>query len=396
MKTKNKRGGRGFVFEIDEKPTFLDEMKTKDACFVCTSPYQIIGAIGIVKSKNLCADLYTDPAIFKLDDSLLRKLREYAVFSDIIVMDNLGQRNKRDFLSRKLRSIELTIFPEKTLSAYLPPDISYNEFYASARSSTKAAQLAVLRKRNPNIKWIVFEDGLGSYSENGRVTKVSGLRRLIEGILGWDLNDPKKMSVMVYCPELISNYEHLKGISIEQMPRIELNDENRALLSDIFSIKEEHYINERYIIFDTRRNGGVYDYLTQAEKDCLDNCYEAIREFADEDVLLKEHPKSKEKTACSLKTYPYQGLPMEVLYLNMKDLENRVLISQVSTAVFSPKMLFDCEPYVICLHHLLRENGLSVDFEGIFEKFRSTYRDPSRVVAPNSIDELKQILHNIR
>lgn len=371
-------------------------MKTRDACFICSSPYQIIGAIGIVKSKNLCADLYIAPGEYKVDDSLVKKLRDSRIFSTVIVVSLAGGSEKRDYVSRKLRSVRMTVFSEKTLSAYLPSDVSYNAFYASSRSSIKATQLAVLRKRNPNIKRVVFEDGLGSYSENGRLMEVSNLRRFIERLLGWDLDDREKMSVMVYCPELISKFEHLKGISIEQMPRLELNDENRALLSEIFSVQEVNCIQERYIIFDTKRSGGVYDHLTADEKARLDSCYEAIKESVGNNVILKEHPRSAEKTVSLLKTYPYQGLPMEVLYLNMKDLNKRVLISQVSTAVFSPKVLFDSEPIVISLHHLLRDNHLSTEFEGIFDKFRGTYRSPSRVLAPDSIEELRQMLEAIQ
>ena len=371
-------------------------METRDACFICSSPYQIIGAIGIVKGKNLCADLYISPGEYRFDESLVEKIRDSLVFSNVFIADVARGSERRDLLSRRLRSVRMTVFPEATLSAYLPPHVSYNEFYASSRSSTKATLLAVLRKRNPNIKRVIFEDGLGSYSGNGRLMEVSGLRRTIERILGWDLDNPKKMSVMVYCPELISRYDYLKDIQIEQMPRVELNEENRKLLSDIFAVQKEHYIQEQYIIFDTKRSGGVYDHLTQEEKDCLDSCYEVIKKSVGNRVILKEHPRSAEKPECLLKTYPYLGLPMEVLYLDMKDLEKRVLISQASTAIFSPKILFDCEPYVISLHHLLRENHLSVEFDDIFEKFRGTYRDPTRVVAPDSNSELEQILQGLK
>lgn len=47
MKTKNKKGGRGFVLENDEKPTLLDEMKV----------IQIMPEFGLAGAETMCENL---------------------------------------------------------------------------------------------------------------------------------------------------------------------------------------------------------------------------------------------------------------------------------------------------------------------------------------------------
>lgn len=374
----------------------MGNYQIRDACFICSSPYQVIGAIGIVRSKKLDADLYITPGQFPNYEDLVKRLRESGVFSGVYVASIEGGREKRDMLSRKIRSVKMTLFAEASLSAFLPRDVSYRSFYASSRSTLKAAMLAVLRKRDPEIRRIVFEDGLGSYSDDGRLMEASPLRRVIERVLGWDLDDHKKMSIMVYLPELLTRNDAVKDIPIAQMPRLEMNEENRRILSNIFSLKDTDCIQEKYIIFDTKRNSGISAHLSSEEKARLDEYYNIIRQYLGDSVVLKPHPRSAEASRCSLKTYPNQGVPMEVLYFSMTDLSQRVLISQVSTAIFSCKVFFDCEPTIICLHKLLKENELSKEFVSIYERFRKTYRDQERVMAPESVDELIEILKKIQ
>lgn len=362
----------------------------RDACFVCSSPYQIIGAISIVKNEKMNADLYITSE-FPGYDNIASKLRNYNLFSSVYVIDSPIFRKRG-----ALASIQITVFSEHTISKYMPKDVSYKYYFASSRSTLKAAQLSVLRRRNPNIKRVLFEDGLGSYSDSGRLlSNVSKQRKIIEKVLRWDLDDPQKMCLMVYLPELLSMPEQWKDIPVEKMPRLEMTPENQALLADVFSINQDDYISESHIIFDVKRRGGKLDLLSTDEKAILDKCYDIVVKAFNDEVICKPHPKSLEVSNCAIKVYQNQGIPMEVLYHIMNDLESRVLIAYVSTAIFTPKILFDKEPIVICLHNFFPDNEISKNFVSIYEKFRSTYRQQERVIAPSSLDDLASVINKL-
>ena len=348
-----------------------------------------MGAVGIADGLKLDADLYI-AGEFPGSRTLAEKLKKYSYFANVYVADS-----KIVSGTGKLASIKMTFFAEKAVSTYMPKDISYNRYFVTSRSTLKSSQLGVLRKRNPNITRVVFEDGLGTYSNNGSLFRVSGLRRKIEKVLRWDLDDPKKIRMMAYLPELVKVPGFLQGIKVEQMPRLQIDPKTRDLFFDIFSVEREQSIFEQYIIFDTKRRGAELDVLTQEEKDLLDSCYTLVTRYAGEDVICKPHPKSTEQPGCLMKSYDHQGVPMEVLYMDMPDLENRVLISHVSSAVFTPKIFLDCEPVVICLHKILKDSRISKNFTEIYEKFRGTYRQPERVMAPSSMEELEEMLSHI-
>lgn len=356
------------------------------ACFICTSPYQLIGAIGIAKKLDTDSDLYISGE-FPGYDVMADRLRKYDVFSGVYVADS------KDVMAKgKLASIKMTFFSEKSLSAFLPEDASYDSCYVSSRSTLKATMLGVLRKRNPDMRRIVFEDGLGTYSGKDTLIRASSTRGKIEKLLGRDLDDPSKIDIMAFLPELVSLPGALSNKEIKQQPRIELNDESRAMLADVFGTGDAQVIDEKYIIFDSKRRGDDLDLLSAEEKDIMDRCYEIVKKYAGDDVVCKPHPKSTEESSAGIKIYPNQGIPMEALYLGMNGLEDRVLVSHVSTAIFTPKIILDCEPRVICLHKILKGNVISENFTGIYEMFRNTYRDKDRVIAPESIEELEDQL----
>jgi len=349
----------------------------------------VIGAIGIASALRPDADLYIFGE-FPDYDVIAEKIRKYDIFKNVYVADD-----RRSLGSGRAASIRITFFAKKTVSSFLPENVSYKNCYVSSRSTLKSALMSVLRKRNTGMTRILVEDGMATYSEQASLFHVSGLRRRIEKFLGWDLDDPKKIRMMAYLPKLVKVPDFLPGCEVEQMPRLEATPENRDMLMDIFSIEDEQKIAERFIIFDTKRRGGQLDHLTGEEMTVMDECYDRVFQQAKEQVICKPHPKSVQKTGCAVAQYPYQGIPMEALYFNMEDLDERVLISHVSTAVFTPKIFLDREPVVICLHRILKDNAQSADFEPIFEKFKGMYRDRSRVYAPESPEEIDGIIRNL-
>ncbi len=172
------------------------------------------------------------------------------------------------------------------------------------------------------------------------------------------------------------------------MPRINLTKDTKKMLCSVFSVFDNSEIQEKCIIFDSKRNGTTL--LSQEQMTLLDQCYRVVINCVGNDnSVLKPHPRSSESCSINVKTYPNQGIPMEVLYAGMSDIQDRILVSFVSTAVFTPKILYDVEPIIICLHQIAKENQISKNFESIFEKFRGIYNNKERVLAPTSIEELE-------
>lgn len=364
------------------------DAEKRDACFLCSSPYQVIGAVSIASGTEPDADLYLFGS-FPGHEELAKRLRAHALFRSVtdVEMRQFGSNGKWTGF-RKIA------FAEKLVARFLPDGVSYRCCYVSSRSSMKSATLKVLRDREPDMLRVMFEDGMGSYSDNGNLLGTTRLRALAEKLFGWDVDAPEKTQFTVFLPELLRLPERFAGCQVTPMPRLALTGENRALLEDLFGVEETQRIAERFVVFDISRRANTR--LSETELGVLDCCYDLILRYAGrENAIVKPHPKSTGRTASELTLYPYQGLPMEVLYIGMPDLAERVLISFVSSAVFTPKILFDAEPTVICLHRLLKETVYAATFEGIYDRFRGTYREPERVCAPESFEELEELLRRL-
>ena len=86
----------------------------------------------------------------------------------------------------------------------------------------------------------------------------------------------------------------------------------------------------------------------------------------------------------------------EGLYAGLKQPEDSVLLSCVSTAALNPKFMFDQEPYIIFTFRLYHpgEQGIERD-EWMAQGILDAYEDKSRVMIPNSMEELSAMIRNI-
>lgn len=360
----------------------------REACFICSSPYQVIGAIGIQLAQQMDADIYIYGS-FPEFELLAEKLGSYSVFRHVYAV------NPREYgLTGKWRAIKETVFVHKYASRFIPSEVAYRTCYLSSRASLKTAQLKELLDRYPQMKRVFFEDGMGTYSESVKLLSVTNARRFIERLLGWKIDDPVQTSFMAYLPALVNYSTPFQDCKVMQMPRLPLDEKTQQMICDLFSVNEESEIREKVIIFDAKRHSA--SLLSTSQMELMDQCYDLVmKNLRKENIMLKPHPRSKENCSCAIKKYPYQGIPMEALYVKMPDIKDRILISFASTAVFTPKILFDIEAIVICLHRIVRDNRISKSFDPIFEKFRGTYRDSKRIIAPSSFAELESQLQKI-
>ena len=84
----------------------------------------------------------------------------------------------------------------------------------------------------------------------------------------------------------------------------------------------------------------------------------------------------------------------ELSLLNIDDIEDKCFISIYSTAIFSAKLLYDVEPYMILTIKLLKneKNEHFKTMEKIIDIFKTTYRNPNKIMIPNTKEELDECI----
>ena len=114
-----------------------------------------------------------------------------------------------------------------------------------------------------------------------------------------------------------------------------------------------------------------------------------------EDVLFCQHPRKYLENVYQFEETDGKQI-WEIQMLNMQDVDKKLFISIHSTACFTAKMLYDMEPYVILFYKLGDPivTAVTDEFEHSIELFKNSYRDPSKVMIPENIEEFKACLKN--
>ena len=360
-------------------------MNIKNAIFACTTPYQIMGAINIILADKIDADLIIF-GLFKDYESVAERIRKCRVFSDVYVVPT--ERSK----CRSQYDAGWQMIKAKSIvNEFLPRNIAYKTCYSSSRAHIKNILIHELIRRNRKLQIIIYDDGMGSYSEDSHVLNTSVTRRKIEKYLRWELFSPENVSFLIYEPLLFEKPKELNTCKVMKMPKQNENSKASEIISYVFGMTPEDNIRERVILFDPLRG---FDEERDKKLITIDKCYEIIVEkFGYENVILKEHPRSIDNTDINIKVFEKMGIPMEAIYSRMADLENRILITYASTAVYTPKMMFGVEPIVINLFKIT--DGNNSEWMEQHKKFSASYERKDRILAPDNLDELEMIITNL-
>ena len=358
----------------------------KKACFACTTPFQLIGAIAIAQRLRLETDLYLY-GMFDGYKDVAKRLNMLCIFDKVIAIEC-----ERYLNISKFRALWQSFNSRNEVKRYLSSDVDYEFYYSSSRAHPKLLLYYELRRRNPDIQYIIYDDGIGSYTSYSPLLNKTKIRYLIEWLIRRNVFEPKRTSVVTRFPLLFELPPKLQNIKVSLMPSFDLSHDNRKMLKELFNFNIDDSIKERIIVFDVFR---VLYKKTSYDLGKMDDCIcEIIREFPYDEIICKPHPRSRSVFNFQMKTYKGTGIPMEVIYSDMNDLDNRILIGNHTTALYTPKMMFNKEPFVISLHNIVWSNRPNIPH--VFEKIRSMYTNKGKIIAPKTLEDLKICLSNIK
>ncbi len=366
-----------------------------DACYFCTTPYQIIGAISLVKEKNESADLYIIGQ-FSTFNEIAKRIEKTNIFRKVIAIDEnevLGPiKNINNKIVKRLLMAKQYLKVNKIGDKIIGKDVLYNKMYSTCQAFIIRLMHFYLMEHHPNIEFIHFDDGVGSYY-NTYLFHVSFLDKVIRMILFGKKSIDYKSERILYMPQLCNKEQKRLSSSISKMPNINKSKTNINRLNFIFDFQKEDLINEKIIIFDTLKE----EVYGSDGAILLQNYYKMICSyFGNDNVIIKNHPRDKNTREDTMKYYNNYAIPSEVLYLNL-DVEKKILITVNSTAVVTPKLIMDKEPIIILLYKIMNKNSTNdANQDVFFHNFKKTYRDKNKFQIPENKNELINILDKIK
>lgn len=364
----------------------------------CTTPYQILAACAMRKD-TVHTDIYITNQ-FSGSAQLAERLRRQGMFHDVIFVD--AQKLSLEVLPAPgLRRIwtngkSLAVYLkncltlEKTVQRYLHTDYLYSTIYVS--NNAMAGRFAILHYVTKNLPFRLcyYEDGTGSYTSP----------ELLDGIPCYDrffrtLFFGRKAVNIPFIKQLFSPalYRQLQGtdMKIGKIPSPSCLPQ--GLIRDVFLNGQTVHFAEKVLIFDTMR----MEILTPEGAQKNEILFRMIEDFfGSEQVLYKRHPRDTTSENRAVRKLPAPDAPFEAI-CDQNDCSCKILAAFYSTAVFTPKLLFDQEPVVILLYRILQPYVTRhADMDTYVQAVRNLYRHPERILVPKSEAELCQCLHLLK
>ena len=205
-------------------------------------------------------------------------------------------------------------------------------------------------------------------------------------------------SIILYQPEMCRPDIHWKKI---KLPAV--NEQSNPIMCDILRSSVKNLDMIHYMQYEKRNaiylstysvEGAPFDLISLKVLELMEYV------FGEKRVVAKIHTGNtahKENFAKSFEKRLFvdrEKYIFEGLYMQLPNRGKKLIVSCISTAAIYPKFMFDEEPYVIFTYRLYdtyRQCGVERD-DWMASKVIKAYSDKSKVMIPNSFDELRQML----
>ena len=324
---------------------------------------------------------------FKSASAICQRLESSGVFEKVVLVHNKNGKSIYKFIKRIAQTI---ILPQKI--ADIVKDRNYDEIVFFSNDHLMAASLIrLVLKENTTTDFALGEDGVGSYFSDLHIPNARV--KLVLRLFGRERYLEKISSQYVYQPGLMVRKNTL---ALRRIPLPDFSGGIPTAYKTIFGMGEGTvypykekavYLQQPFI-----EDGLSEDF--KPEEAVLD-LLEAF--FSKDEFLIKLHARSKTQ-----RYEKYHHTKDDTLWEYVwceKSLENKLLITPISTAALSPKMLFGKEPVIIFTYRLfdksLTENPGYKNMIDFVMRFKDCYMDSDRIFIPQNLQELRGILETL-
>lgn len=355
--------------------------------YYCTTPFQIIVALdihvnGSFRKSETDHSTIVIVDIFKDSKVIAERLSDEHIFDEVFVVKEEAHKSKKGACAKYTQIAKDTLLP-KTLIRYQfgqnAKDI-INRKYDVIISSVFCHPVAALLTINPESDFVMMDDGLASYYGDwtSRIRSKSYLRLLRVRNKGRDISKPSSLYVMrkELCKSTVAK-------TIIQLPAID--DQLLKIARRVFGVDESASIYKERIILLSQPN---MDETTK-------NVFEKVLDFLEddrEDVIVRTHPRERNFSLYQSFSVDHAGIMWELL-VDTDSIEEKLLITSYSTAVFTPKLLYDREPWIVFLYKMIKSDPNITTLVG---QLRDSYRHKERICEAESREELEDFISRLR
>ena len=360
----------------------MNNSNNRRVCFACTTPYQIMNAISIVYNDLLNADIFIFNTFDKYKE-VSSRLSNEKIFRNVYCLNFYSKIKicNIKIVSRLYCALRF-VFASQYIKKIIPNGSVYDSVYVSSQAIPKMVLIRALEKWNPKIKIVIYEDGMGTYVQNGHALNGSQKFQFLKKILKFKFRPEGRTIFMPRLPQIAPPLEAVNDYKVIAMKPLPI-DECRTILKNVFiGDSLQIKINEKIIVFDDLR------IANDKKIYMLDSLYDFIHEQYPTNSICKSHPRSQFNTKSNIKFFPFTHIPVEIIYMGTDNLEDKIIVSVFSTASFTPALLFGKYPALILLYKMLLDDDDILQMDMLVNKMKKIYKN--KIYTPLTPNEFKE------
>lgn len=344
--------------------------------YYCNSAYQLLNVLNLHWHRkynqfenidNYNADLIVLNS-FKMAKELVTIIDDEGFFNNVVLVNRVDK-------SSRINNLINLLFPFFLLKKNIHNSNIYKrnnyDYICPSKFSWIAASIWQLNKK---AKLSLHEDGVGAYSTNMNLMPNSKLYFCLYKTMNYNRGFEDYESIYINSKKLYCFADENKRIEIPKM-----SNEFLERINIIFKNAYDKKTNDIYFLSQF----GEYSI----KKPTLDYLYKFKNK-----VIFCPHPRYDSNDNYGFDVISDKNI-WELYACNTPNFDDKCLIAVHSTAVFTPKILFNKEPSIILLYKLLDKpfNGL----DGFVKKFIETYENKEKIMIPETLEELYRDIDNV-
>lgn len=351
-------------------------MELKESICICSTSYHVFNILNLCRSTiepKSTTLLLLDFGTNFFNQIHVENLRK--IFENVII---ISVNRKREYF-KFIRILLKGKFSKK--------EIYKNIFTYATEINSRLYAMQYWHKRYSNIFY--FEDGLETYDwvmYNKAKEKIDTGFKFFYGKRPLELCK----ALYVYEPECVINNTFHKPIFELQKVK-STTCFNDIDIKSIFSGDITPF--PKKIVFLAAWFSEIEKYYSQ--NDFIQILVDTI---GINQCCIKKHPNDKNSSIIDNQITVANSGCFEVANL-YNDMNSYIFISIISTACLTPKLIYDQEPIIIFLYKIFLDSYDSKEWretDKVIQKIRKQYKNSERIMIPDSLQEYRKCLENIK
>ena len=348
--------------------------------FVCSTAYQLLNAIQISRMLDEESDLiFTTKQLNVNKEELVRRgfFRNVYYWDELLDTFILSKcKTRRERISRSVRKVFRYVQLKKVYESLPNKNQQYRVVFISYMNYTAQCVYYYFKKSGAVLS--LYDDGI--YSYHCLSGKPSLFRRIANRWLF-------KSQV---ADEIVFFYSRdTKGVDVGTHQDIEMIDIPpfpTNLSDDVIAVFGGNHndidaFSRRVIFFDQCFDDEPSQLLQQ-------QITQGLFDLLGDELIIKIHPTMSGSKYNKNIAQISSKVPYEVIS-GLIPQEDKVLISVLSTACFTPFLIKREEPSVILAFNMLEEdNPLAKKYVDVYERFQKEYSTRDKISAPRNLEQL--------